>query len=62
MGDNNQESTPKTKLSSEDINAILDAFEERFYNRIGKSFWEVIKYGLVVVAIAIAAFGFQHRG
>jgi hypothetical protein len=52
----------KPTLNSADVNLILDAFENRFYTRMGKSFWEIIKYGTIVIVTGIAGISFYHKG
>jgi hypothetical protein len=58
------QSNPQTgrTLSQEDVDAILDAFENRFYTRAGKTFVEIVRYGLVALAIAVAAYGYHVKG
>jgi hypothetical protein len=48
-------------LTEQDVEAILDAFEKRFYLNLGKGFWSVAWKAIVVILMGIAAYGAYHK-
>lgn len=48
-------------LTDKDIEAVLDAFEERFYVNIGKGMWSIAWKAILVVLASIAAYGAYHK-
>lgn len=44
-------------LTDEDVQAILDAFEDRFYTNLGKGLWGMVWKVLIVAIVGVAAYG-----
>lgn len=49
------------KLTEADVQAILDAAEDRFYNNLGKGLWDLVWKTIIVILVGIAAWGAYHR-
>lgn len=52
---------PNRNLTDADIEAVLDAFEKRFYLNIGKGFWSVVWKAILILLASIAAYGAYHK-
>jgi hypothetical protein len=54
-------SDPARKLSEEDVTAVVDELErrivERFFSNVGKGVWNLVWRGLIVLMVALAAYG-----
>lgn len=48
-------------LTESDVDAILDAFEKRFYSNLGKGVWSAAWKVIVVGLIGLAAYGSYHK-
>lgn len=48
-------------LTEQDVEAIIDAFESRFYRNLGKGLWDVVWKALVAILIGLAAWGSYHK-
>lgn len=51
----------KRNLTEADVDAILEAFEARFYSNIGKGLWKLVLHGVILALLAIAGYGALHR-
>ena len=47
-------------LTDADVEAILSAFEKRFYTNLGKGVWGLVWKSIVVAIAAIAGYKFWH--
>ena len=47
---------PQRNLTEADVDAILNAFEKRFYTNLGKGVWELAWKAIVIVIAAIAGY------
>jgi hypothetical protein len=48
-------------LTDDDVEAIVDAFEKRFYLNLGKGFWSYVWKAIVLVLIGVAGYGALHK-
>lgn len=44
-------------LTEQDVEAILDAFEQRFYKNLGKGVWAATWKVIILALIGVAAYG-----
>lgn len=51
----------RRNLTEADVEAIVSAFEERFYLNIGKGFWSYVWKAILLVLIGIAGYGALHK-
>jgi hypothetical protein len=49
-------------LTDDDIEAILDAFESRWYRNIGKGVWSIVWKAVLGALLAVGAYGAYHKG
>ena len=58
---NTDEERRERALTDDDIDALADALErtlsDRFYRNLGRGLWALVWKGIVVAAVAIAAYG-----
>ncbi len=52
----------KRTLTDADIQAVLNAAEQRFYLNLGKGFWRVVWGVILVFLIGVAAVGHFGKG
>lgn len=51
----------KRNLTEADVEAILEAFEARFYSNLGKGLWKLVWQGGILIMLAIAGYGVLHK-
>lgn len=53
---------PKRNLTDADIDALLSKIRSEFYTDLGRGFWAMAWRGIIIVLIAIAAYGALRHG
>lgn len=52
---------PVRNLTDADVEAIVNAFEKRFYLNLGKGVWSYVWKAIILIAIGIAGYSISHK-
>jgi hypothetical protein len=52
---------PKRNLTDADIDAVIAKLRSEFFMDLGRGFWGIVWRGIIILLIAIAAYGALHR-